>query len=342
MGVDAAVEDEARAVDGLRTTVRWIASAFGAIPTIAALTAIIRAPGERGFETWELCVGIGLAAAGGIIAVVAFAWVLAPAAVKDGDFDKNFDMGRVPGSGYRYSSFAAMKDALVAIAGGVANEEAAARLAQRRALVKKERATAAEELADQAEADVKKNPGDKSKEARANQLREDADAKALEAGAAAATSASALNRFAEWSIQLQRLERVRADAYRIRAYDRIKTRFVVALVAAGVSIVLVATGIALLALAPKAKTTKSAATTPALLTLTLNGDGRKAVNCPGVQSLLAIKVGGTAAQPLVITFPRGACDAKTILFTTKTGKKGKPKPLGTVTTTRTITAPTAP
>lgn len=82
------VDEAVSVVDGIRSTARWIASSFGAIPSLAVLTSIVRAPGDAGFDPLKLALGVGLAALGAATGVLFFAWVIAPVPLEDHDVRK--------------------------------------------------------------------------------------------------------------------------------------------------------------------------------------------------------------------------------------------------------------
>src|SRR5947207_13061188 len=140
---DEVSDDPRYGAAGTRKTARWIASAFGAIPALAALGALVRAPGDEGFDPTKLTLGIALAALGAVIGILGFARVLSPVEVKDADLD-DFDMTRVLGSPYK--KFSDFKDALEAFRKAIAYEER--RLALAEVESKEADATAARAAAD--------------------------------------------------------------------------------------------------------------------------------------------------------------------------------------------------
>jgi hypothetical protein len=125
-----------------------------------------------------------------------------------------------------------------------------------------------------------------------------------------------------WAEQLARTEAIRTDAYQLKAADEVSERFLHARIAAAFAVALIATGVVLLGLAPNSKPTAASAS---LVTLTLNEAGRAALGCPHTTSLKALKTGGTATAPTLITFPVRGCPSKTLTFAT-----AEPGPLGTV------------
>src|SRR4051794_26510552 len=94
------VVDTARdAAAGTRAAAKWMASALGAVPSLAIIGAIVRDPGEGGFDATELAVGVGLAALGAILGVLAFARVIAPVRVEDKNVE-DAHLKRIPGQPY--------------------------------------------------------------------------------------------------------------------------------------------------------------------------------------------------------------------------------------------------
>src|SRR5919108_996497 len=93
---DDIVDDAASAAAGTRQAARWIASALGAIPGLAILASLVRAPGDEGFFPWRLILGVAFAAAGATLAIWTLARVLTPVPLSDDDM-QDFDMRRVPG-----------------------------------------------------------------------------------------------------------------------------------------------------------------------------------------------------------------------------------------------------
>jgi hypothetical protein len=94
------IVDTARdAATGTRGAAKWMASALGAIPSLAIIGAIVRDPGEGGFDATQLALGVLLAALGAIIGVIAFARVIAPVRVEDKHL-KDAHLARIPGHSY--------------------------------------------------------------------------------------------------------------------------------------------------------------------------------------------------------------------------------------------------
>jgi len=321
------VADEARSsAEGTRKAAAWLATALGGIPTIGVLTAVVRAPGDLGFDESQLALGIALAAAGGLIGVLAFAYVRVPLALEDSDLH-GLNLTRIPGHEYEtWEGDDGLKKALEQLRAAAAEEEhdltrAAGHSAEAKAL-----AANAEKDAITAEAEAKAKPDDKGLKQEADQKRAEASGKKQEAAAAAARAEEAAATAKTWSDQFAARERIRADAYRLTAADKVRERFGRAIFASVVAVGLIAWGVINLGKAPipKQDAATAAAATPVLITLTLNPDGQATLGCEAVDSVQALKVGGTEESPSVITLPQSDCPSKTLTFPTS-----DPKPLGT-------------
>jgi protein involved in polysaccharide export with SLBB domain len=317
----AGVVDEARsAAAGTRSAAKWLASALGALPGIAVLGAIVRAPGDQGFDSSDLALGIAFAAAGGLVAVIAFARVAAPVRLEDKDL-KGFDLTRVPGQ--PYSSFRRLRSSLDDFRAVAAADEREVRAKTRAASEAKAAAAAAESAAVEAEAKSKAAPDDQALKAAATEARLHAEQADLAAEVTAATAAAAAETHKTWVEQFQRRDRIRAEAYRLKAADEVNDRFTLAQAAAVVAVALIAFGVYHLGLAPKPKAPE--ATAPTLVTLTPNAAGHDALGC-SAPTVSALKVGGTDDAPTVITLPENGCASKTLTFTvTKDASLGTAK-----------------
>ena len=317
------VVDEARsAAAGTRVAAKWLASALGSIPSLAVLASIVRSPGDAGFDKTKLWLGVGLAAAGAVLGVLAFARVIAPVPLEDKDL-QDLDLRRIPGQ--PYEKFEKLRENLDALRGAeVDNSLKVVRALQSTKAVE----TAANRLeaeAKEADAAAKASPNDDTLTERAARARRDADAarKAADAQAAAAESRAAGH--SVWSEQLARAEAVRRDAYGLKAADEVGKRFLEARIASVISVGLIAAGIVQLGLAPKPKI-QTPASSVRLVTLIPNAAGRQALSCPKPTALRALKTGGTTSVLTVITLPTSVCRSTSLTFRTT-----PPKPLGTVT-----------
>jgi hypothetical protein len=316
----AVVDEAVAAADGTRAAARWIASALGAIPSLAVLASIVRAPGGSGFDPTKLAVGVGLAALGAVIGVLGFAWVLVPVPLQDSDI-RNLDLKRIPGQ--PYTTFDELDKQLQELRQAATAEEYQATQALADAQRAEAQAQRDDAAATAAEAKAAAAPADNDFKSGAEQARARADRAKAEAAAQTAEAAADADALSTWTAQISRRDAIRRDAYRLKAADVVRSRFARACLAAVVSVGLIAAGVVLLGLAPN----PPAATAPALprlVTLTLSSAGRQALHCPA-QSLQALQTGGNASAPTVITLPAPGCPSRTIVFTTV-----PPRPLGTV------------
>src|SRR6478735_2808213 len=90
------VDDALHAAEGTRTASRRLASALGAIPSLPVLGAIVRSPGDAGFNGWLLGIGVVLAAAGALVGVLGFARVIEPGPLEDAQVRKRIPLTRLP------------------------------------------------------------------------------------------------------------------------------------------------------------------------------------------------------------------------------------------------------
>lgn len=308
----AEVVDEARsAAAGTRVAARWLASALGAVPSLAIIGAIVRAPGDSGFDAWILAIGVGLAAIGALVGVLGFARVIAPIPLEDRDLKHpDFDLTRVPGQPFaRFTELAADMEIL---RGAVARKKFGGPAKLRAAKAADDQASEAEATAREARKQADAAPNDQAlaqaaadAHAEAETLRDEADRLAAEAEAWQASED-------RWTDQFAQREAIRADAYGLKAADEVGKRYTLAQWLAGLSVVLVAAGVICLGLAPKPK---AATPTASLLELTLSKAGQAALGCPNVTKLQALKTGGTKAEPTVITLAAAECPSKSATFT---------------------------
>lgn len=322
--------DEIQAVAaGLRSTARWIAAAFAGIPSLAIVGALIRAPGDAGFDAAFLIPGVVLAAVGALIGILAFADVLKPTGTSDDDASPNADVMKfLPES--RFQTFPALRQALEEVRDDVGGKRVTASDADGYA-------KAAEAEAAQAEAasvaldgllkDLATPPADKVEEAK--QARAVARDLRAAAGAAAAASAIQRNEFELAEQRLVSLEALRRGAYGVQIGQTVAKRYKTANELSALAVLLVAGGVVCLALAPKSKVET---TVPELVSLSLQPAGQRALGCKA-STVDALRVGGADDAPNVIVLPGGGCQVKTVKFLTK-----KPAPFGSVTTIKPIEA----
>jgi hypothetical protein len=310
--------DEARAsIDGTRKAAQWIASALGAIPSLAILAALVRAPGEAGFNGYLLVPGIFLAAAGALVGILAFADVLTPVPLTDEDL-VDFDMHRVPG--HPFDSFDELRDSIDALRRAVQADGARVAAAEANAKQAEAESARAEAELKKAEAALAKNSKDPQLKQVVKTARDASDQKALEAREKAGLAAREARGLPVWSEELKARERLRAEAFRLKAADEVRRRF---------TVFLVALGIALLALAPN---TVDDGEAPTLVSLKLSKAGQTALDCP-TSSLQGLRVGGEDEAPLIVTFPTEDCASKLVAF-----KVTEPEGFGSVEEVEAITA----
>lgn len=320
------VDEAVAAAQGTRSAALWIASALGAIPSLAVLASIVRAPGDSGFDPAKLALGVALAALGAVIGVLGFAWVMLPVPLEDSDVRK-LDLKRIPGQ--PYTTFDSLDSDLEKLRQAATEREYQATQALASAKRLQAQARQAEATAKEAEEKASAAPADTVLNTAATEARARADRAKTEAAAKEAAAAADADELSIWMAQVSRRDAVRRDAYRLRAADVVRHRFMAACFGAVAAAGLIAAGVVLLGLAPNAKTTETSAL-PRLVTLTLNGAGHRTLRCQ-VRSLQALQTGGSASAPTVITLPTSSCPSRTVVFTT-----APPHALGTVSVPPTV------
>jgi hypothetical protein len=157
--------------------------------------------------------------------------------------------------------------------------------------------------------------------------------------AAAKSATTATLRAGEFVLaaqEFQTLEDFRRAAYGLTLGDKIENRLRDAKIGGAFAVLIVASGIACLALAPKQKSA-AAATSPAepsLVQLTLTKAGAKAAGCvipPNKKSVVvrALRTGGTDKTPTVITFSSPNCPlSRALAFRTAKPPFGAITPVG--------------
>ncbi|MDO8210155.1 hypothetical protein [Conexibacter sp. CPCC 206217] len=291
-GPEPLFDDAIEAAEGTRRAALWVASALGAIPSIAIVGAIVRDPGRGGFDELELIFGVFAAAVGALVGVLGLANVIAPVALKEGDL-KGFLLAPIPGAGFE--TYDELRKSTAKLRTRTADE------AYTVATLKDDAATArAVAVAAAADASV-------ASETRAEL--------ALKSAEAEATATSGETTLATMRQQLDDRYAVRRAAYRLKASQRVGVRFRWAWATSFAAVLLVATGVALLGLAPLPDPESRAAPAPVLMQLTLERAGQDRLGC-SVTSLQALRIGGSDEAPKVITLPRDGCPARTLTFTT--------------------------
>lgn len=328
-GIAEKVVDDARSeADGTRETARWIASAFAGIPALGILAALVRAPGDKGFDWLPLLIGILLSGAGAVVGILAFARVFAPVPLNENDLKDDLDLTGIPG--HPFTTYGPLADELASLRSVlgpklVETEDAQADADRAKAIAAEFEAQAA--VAEKASAD---SPNDQELKNRAFAARDAANARKV-----AAAELTALASYREGSTtslrkQIDAREAIRGDALRLLAADAVSSNFRQARTAVIAASVAVALGIFALAMAPKTTASPSA---PTLVTLHLNDAGRDVLNC-NAETVPALRIGGDDATPEVITLPIGECVSVTLKFPTV-----DPAKLGRVEKSELVTAP---
>jgi hypothetical protein len=306
------VDEAVAAADGMRAAARWIASGLGAIPSLAVLASIVRAPGSGGFDPIKLSVGVGLAALGAVTGVLLFAWVIAPVPLEDSDI-RQLDLARIPGQPYK--DFGKLDQDLDEIRQAAADKEH--EVTQDMAAAKRAgvQAQQYELAAKDAEAQATASRADPALQESARKARARADQEQASAAGKAAAAEAGEVALGVWTAQLSRRDAVRQQAYRLKAADIVGERYLMARIGAVLSVALIASGVVLLGLAPSKPDVARPQAQPRLATLMLTPAGQRALHCP-VRSIQALETGGSATAPIVITLPAHGCRSRTIVFTT--------------------------
>ena len=207
------IDQAVTAADGTRAAARWIASSLGAIPSLAVLASIVRAPGDSGFDPGVLALGVALAALGAVIGVLGFAWVAVPVPLEDKDL-RTLDLRRIPGQ--PYTSFGEFNETLNKLRAAGAELEFQANEALGDADRAKAAADGSEAAAKTAAQKAAAAPADITLRDAAAQARTAADRAGAEASAKAATAAADGVAAATWLAQVSRRDSIRRDAYQLR------------------------------------------------------------------------------------------------------------------------------
>jgi hypothetical protein len=317
-GSEPFVDDELHAVAGLRSTAQWIASALGAIPGLALLSSLVRAPGDAGFEPWMIIIGVALAAAGALIGVWAFANVMKPAEIGDADIPAKFKMDRLGST--VIPTYAELVTQLHDMES--AYERAFADANELRADAKEADAlaVAAEDVATKTEAaSLKDEKNDLLKEA-AKAARLTATNVRQTAGEKIGKADAADTRLAVLARQVAARRRLRSDALRLQAGEIVRHRFGEAWKLGSLATALIAAAVILLALAPKPKIESTPSTEVSLVEVRLSDEGRAVLGCHAA-SVQGIVVGGTSDSPTIVTLPTSTCPSRTIKFPALTSTK---------------------
>ncbi len=311
---DEPSDEAAHSAAGLRSTSQWIAGAFAGIPSLAVIGALVRAPGERGFDDGYLIAGVALAALGALIGILAFARVRKPVGLADYRMSPGV-VARLPEA--RFQSYDALRQRLEQQRDLVGAKQVSASDASGLAKAAEARAAQAEAAAKLADELLgKEDPPDPDKKQEAKLARRVAREARAEAGVAAAGAAVHEKDLELSEMVMESLDGLRRGAYGLQASDVVAERYDTANRWAVVAVALVAAGVIFLALAPKPKEEEAKAVAPSLVRLTLSEAGQAALGCKATE-VDALKVGGDAKAPTVVVLPGSDCPAQTVEFVTE-------------------------
>lgn len=318
---DEIVDDARYGAAGTRKTARWIASAMGGIPSLAIVGAVVRAPGENGFDPLLLSLGIGLATAGAVLGIFGFARVLAPVPLSNEHLG-GFDMSKIPGS--PYTEFSQLVPLIEELRQAVADKEQELVRSQPQAKSAEAEAARVEQESKAAEEAANENPTDENLQANVQALRKQASQTRVEAIKKSKLAEDQQVQMKDLLQQFARAQELRRSAFLLKAAEEVNSRYSATLKFGGVAALVVAAGLAFLAMAPN--TEAEDVPTPALVSVRLNERGQELLDCAN-SSLQAVRIGGTDEAPKLITLPTEGCPAKTVTFPVES-----PSPLGSVET----------
>ncbi len=241
------VDQAVAAAEGTRTAARWIASSLGAIPSLAVLASIVRTPGSGGFDPAKLALGVALAALGAVTGVLLFAWVIAPVPLEDKHL-RTLKLTRIPGQ--PYTGFDELNGHLESVRAVAADKAHAIDGEIVDVKTTEAEALAAGRAAQDAEKRSAEFPGEAELKEKAQEARERASRLQSAAAEVAAAVAAHTEALTIWTTHLARLDEVRQDAYRLKAADVVRRRYLIARCGAVLSVALIASGVVLLGLAP--------------------------------------------------------------------------------------------
>jgi hypothetical protein len=249
------VDDAVGSVASYRRLGQVYVTLLAGIPGATLLAGIIKAPGENGFDAWDLVIGLVLVAIAVALGLTLVTWLRAPIELKDGDLE-GFEMARILGA--RHAKYNDLLGHIQRLA-NTANLSSAARA----------------DLANSA--------------------------------------------------------KVRRQVFQLAAADRMRSRVLnwkTALLV-GSSLAFITAGVALLALAPKPKTSgdKSAVS---VVTVKLTPAGKKAFGC-STEDFSALRIGGTDDAPQVVPLGTTCTKGSLLALTVGTEKKS-------ATSAKTVTA----
>ena len=312
-------EDEAAySAAGLRTTARWIAAAFAGIPALTVVGALVRAPGDAGFDDGYLIPGVLLAALGAVVGILAFARVLEPIGLTDADISDAV-LKQLPAA--RAETYAELRLSLEQARDDVGYQQVIASDAAGRGAAADAEAVAAEATVAQLEALLKDNP-DPAKQAEATEARANARRLRAAAGAATAESKVAEEQLEVYEQSFEAFEGLRRLAYGLAGGEEVRQRYRLATKCSGLAVALVAVGVIFLAIAPKPEDDdeEASAAAPVLVTLSdLSPEGQKLLGCD-TEEVPALQVASDEKTATVIVLPGGTCPVRTVKYVTEDEK----------------------
>jgi hypothetical protein len=316
------VDEAADAAESTRTTAKWIATALAAIPALGAVGALVRAPGDEGFDKEPLFLGILFAAAAAILGILAVARVLEPVLMSDRSLSNSaFDITKVPGHPYR--SYTELLTSLRQLRATVRTDEAD--VATVKVAVANADAVAARADMDVAAAELSlaDAPGDTARQRALADAKVRRDSAKASARVVAAVAAGRAEEHRLLDGQLLARESVRSRALRLATAEKVGERYRYALVAVGVAVALAAAGVFFLAIAPVPKDGDDDAAV-SLVTISLNDAGKAVLGCSAT-TLQGLRIGGTDEVPQLVTLPTTECPSRFVEF-----KVAEPSSLGSV------------
>lgn len=309
------LDDAIHSAEQTRASVKWIAGALGAVPSLGLVGAFIRGPGDKGFDPELLQRGLIFAVVGAVIALGIFAWIQSSANVKDVDL-ADVRLSRIPGAeaidGVEGETGTSLVSRVNLLRGAVAQSEGRVRRATVAAKMAEVEASEFETLAAEAEAADKNSAAAKAARSKANA----AKAHKVETAAELAGRKAVLD---GTTLQYQRATALRDKAFLLRSADVISGRFVRSILPLTGAIALVVVGVYNLAVAPKIGTASSDAsaggTSPpgVLVRLTTNAESQTLLRC-GAAAVDAYRTAASTEEATLITVRTGDCEPKNLKF----------------------------
>jgi len=301
------VEDAANSAAGLRSTARWVASALGAIPSLAILATLLKPPEDTQFDQGRLFVALALAGGAAILGIVCFSRVLRPAQLTKEDLD-GFDLKKLPGSPFK--DIDELRDSTDGAQQVVAVKRGEVEDADADAAFAKAESDQAKAAMEAVERSLKDNPTNPELQELARTKRESWSELDLQSRVKAAQAASGRHVLHGKEHQLNARLALLRDAYRLKTTEIVASRYEDALIACGFAVAAIVLSVYLLLTAPQKEETPFA---PTLVKLNLNDTGMQALGCDS-QDVAAIQIAETDKGPRVITLPQEGCPSVVVVF----------------------------